>query len=166
MAKKENKDILEKKPADVVQQENKPVDVSEFIQSLPKDKRGIATQLIVGIAESRVFQGPLPAPEDFREYEAIMPGISREIVDMAKNQQTHRMELEKNIVRNEIIQSSRGQIMGFILGLMCLVGALVAAYLGVPKLAYLLGGTTLLGVVVVFVLNRLPWTSKKKEEEE
>ena len=166
MAKKENKDILEKKPAAVVQQENKPVDVSEFIQSLPKDKRGIATQLIVGIAESRVFQGPLPAPEDFREYEAIMPGISREIVDMAKNQQAHRMELEKNIVRNEIIQSSRGQIMGFILGLMCLVGALVAAYLGVPKLAYLLGGTTLLGVVVVFVLNRLPWTSKKKEEEE
>lgn len=162
MAKKDSK--LEKKSTEYILQNDQTV--SKVIQGLPKDKREEVTQLIVGIAESHVFRGPLPAPEMFREYEKVLPGLSREIVDMAKDQQSHRMELEKKYVSSSILQSSRGQVMGFILGILCIIGAVVSAYIHESTLACILGGTTLLGVVVVFVLNRLPWKSGNTEDTE
>jgi uncharacterized membrane protein len=36
------------------------------------------------------FSGPLPPPETLREYDAIVPGLAREIVDQWKGETAHR----------------------------------------------------------------------------
>lgn len=157
------------KAADVLseQTDNNTIDIDSFIQSLPANKRNIAKRVIIGIAESKVYQGPIPPPEDFREYEAVLPGASKEILDMAKNQQKHRIEIEKQIVGHEIKSESRGQLYGFILGVLCIVGALFSSYTGNYKLSYFLATTTLLGAIGVFVLRKFPELfSKKKEGDE
>lgn len=143
---------------------NDAIDVNSFIQSLPADKRSTAENLILAMAESKVYQGPIPPPEDFREYEAVLPGASKEILDMAKSQQGHRIDMEKKIVDHEIKIEDRGQLFGFIFGVLCLVGALVASLTGNNKLSYLLATTTLLGAIVVFVLKKMPQLFGKKKE--
>lgn len=45
-----------------------PVDLNAVLESLPKDKREIITSAIYAI-EQKSYSGPLPAPEDFAEYE-------------------------------------------------------------------------------------------------
>ena len=143
---------------------NDPIDVNSFIQSLPADKRNMAERVIIGIAESKVYQGPIPSPEDFKEYEAVLPGASKEILDMAKSQQGHRTEMEKKIVEHEIKSEDRGQLFGFILGVLCIVGALLASYPGNYRLSYLLATTTILGAIGVFVLRKFPQLFEKKKE--
>ena len=140
------------------------VDVNSFIQSLPEDKRELAARMIIEVAESKVFQGPLPAPEDFKEYEAVLPGASKEILDMAKAQQEHRISMEHRIVDHEIKSEDRGQLYGFIIGLLCIGGSLFASYTGNFKLSYFLATTTLLGAVGVFVLRKFPEIFGKKKD--
>lgn len=144
--------------------DNETIDVNSFIQSLPEDKRSMAERVIIGIAESKVYQGPIPPPEDFREYEAVLPGASKEILGMAKSQQGHRIEMEKRIVDHEIKSEDRGQLFGFILGVLCIVGALIASYTGNYRLSYFLATTTLLGAIGVFVLRKFPQLFGKKKE--
>lgn len=154
----QRKKDIPKKRQNPERQENAdiPISVNDFINSLPADKREKAAQVIIGIAESRSFQGPIPAPEDFREYEAVLPGASREILDMAKTQQSHRTGIENKIVDHEIKHEDAGQLYGFILGLVCIVGSLVASYMGNETLSYVLATTTLLGAIGVFVLKKIP----------
>ena len=143
---------------------NDAIDVNSFIQSLPEDKRSTAENLILAIAESKVYQGPIPPPEDFREYEAVLPGASKEIIDMAKSQQEHRIDMERKIVEHEIKSEDRGQLYGFVLGAFCISGALFASYNGAQELSYILATTTLLGALGVFVLRKFPeWFGKKNE---
>ena len=143
---------------------NEAIDVNSFIQSLPKDKRSMAEDLILAIAESKVYQGPIPPPEDFREYEAVLPGASKDILDMTKSQQEHRIDMEKKIVEHAIRSEHRGQLYGFILGVICICGALFASYIGVQGLSYILATTTLLGALGVFVLRKFPELPGKKKE--
>ena len=54
-----------------------------------------ATQVVarvVAVAES--FSGPMPHPRHLRGYEDIVPGGAREILEMAKGEQTHRHKVQ------------------------------------------------------------------------
>ena len=39
---------------------------------------------------ARSFSGPLPPPESLDEYDAVLPGLAREIVDQWKGETAHR----------------------------------------------------------------------------
>ena len=160
--KQKNKKAVDAIPAHADEAES--VDVGAFIQSLPEDKRDLATRMYIGVAESKVYQGPLPAPEDLTAYEDILPGAAREIIDMAKTQQEHRIDCERKIIEYDIRTGNRGQWMGFVLGILCIAGSLFAAYIGYAKLSYLLAAPALLGVIGVFVLKQFPDLFKKKED--
>ena len=140
------------------------VDIDAFIQSLPEDKQDLATRIYIGVEESKFFHGPLPAPEDLKEYENILPGAAREILDMAKTQQSHRMGCEQRIIDHDIRIENRGQWMGFLLGGLCILGSFAAAYIGYAKLAYLLVAPALLGVIGVFVLKQIPDLFRSKTD--
>lgn len=74
------------------------------------------------------YQGPIPSPAQFRAFEEVLPGSADRILAMAENQSSHRMRLEAFAIPQQHIQSNRGQIFGFILGL---VGITASAAVGI-----------------------------------
>lgn len=59
--------------------------------------------------------GCLPSPEILKEYERIEPGSTSRIFELAEKQAQHRMELEKNLIRNELKRVLFGQVLAFVI---------------------------------------------------
>jgi uncharacterized membrane protein len=58
------------------------------------------------------YQGMLPPPSIVAEYEKLIPGAAREILDMAKKEQAHRHEKELvDLKREEIEQKKRHEFL-------------------------------------------------------
>jgi uncharacterized membrane protein len=98
------------------------------------------------------FEGPLPPPAALEAYERAVPGLAREIADMAKSrhelvvrQSDHRQRIEERVIRTKTRNEGIGQWMAFIIafgtiasgtglawngketaGIVAIVGALVA----------------------------------------
>jgi uncharacterized membrane protein len=94
---------------------------SAIPQKLPNILRqpGIIQQQI----EAQFFSGPLPAPDSLEHYERVQPGLAQQIVAMAQRQYamaeaqtTHRIDIEKRVVKHNIYLSYLGWASGFILG--------------------------------------------------
>ena len=147
-------------PVMVIPENQETVDVNEFIQSLPEDKRETAMQLMFAVEQSTSFRGPLPAPEDFKAYQDVLPDAPERILSMAEKQLGHRTDIEKTIVERNLSLSDRGQWMGFILAILFLIASMILAFTGHDLLGSVIMGSTLIGVLVVFVLNKLPWFNK------
>ncbi|SEF42315.1 Predicted membrane protein [Xylanibacter ruminicola] len=150
-------------PAKVAPESQDAIDVNEFIQSLPKDKQETAMQIMFAVEQSTSFRGPLPAPEDFKAYQEVLPDAPERILSMAEKQLNHRTDIEKTIVEKNLSLSNRGQWMGFILAILFLIASMILAFTGHELLSSIIMGSTLLGVLVVFVLNKLPWFNKGHE---
>lgn len=169
----EKKKLHEKAPVDKpativapsVVEEGDNLNVDAFIQSLPEDKRAMATRMIVGFAESKIYRGPIPPPEYLEAYEKIVPGSAKEILDMARKQQEHRMSCERIIIDHDIRVENRGQWMGLGLGGLCIAGSFFTACLGYTSLASLFAVPALLGVISVFVLKQIPDLFKKRDDK-
>lgn len=152
----------------VQQTSQQPVDVNEIIKSLPHDKQEIVSRLIFAMEESieTSYKGPIPPPDYLKGYKDVLPNAPERIFAMAEVQQKHRMAMEKMIVGRNLSLSERGQILGFVIVVFFLVAAVYLALNNHEKLACFIMGTTLLGVLVVFVLNKLPWFNKDNDEIE
>jgi len=73
---------------------------------------------------------------------------------MAEKQLEHRIHLENYIIKEELNQSKRGQIFGFVLAIVVLLFVLILSILGHEMVASILGGTTMIGLVAVFVIGK------------
>lgn len=111
----------------------------------------------IALAQRRVslqasyFEGPLPKPEVFRQYEDICPGAADRILRMAELEGEHRRAQEARLAGGAITAQNRGQIFGFsvviVFGL--IGGGLLLA--GVPAAGVSIvlgaGGTMLVGAI-------------------
>ncbi len=102
-------------------------------QPAPQTDAGARQRQMVGRVEAveSVWAGPLPAPEDFRQYEETLPGAAERILTMAENQQRHRMshensaleldkfslETAKSNLAKDAARSTWGMALAFILGM-------------------------------------------------
>lgn len=82
-----------------------------------KKKEELLKSFSFTLIQSKSHSGPLPAPDTLSEYNELIPNGAERIMKMAENQQSHRHELEKKIIPNQVQQSKMGQWFGFILGL-------------------------------------------------
>lgn len=130
----------------------------EVLDSIPRKNRSKLSQVITHYQEQvsvrSVRSGPLPAPEELAAYNQIIPQGADRIMKMAEQQTTHRISLENTVVNSQQKQSSRGQIFGLIIGLSGLGLATFAAVNGQPWFGSIIGGTTLVSLVSVFVYAR------------
>lgn len=129
------------------------------ITRLPENKPHI-------IGKSIEFSGPLPPPIYLEQYDRILPGAAERILAMAEQQSAHRRALEVEVVKSGIVNSRRGLLCGFIIGL---VGFLVVTYcasIGAQILAGVVGLADLASLVGVFVYgsqqNKRERTDKQK----
>jgi hypothetical protein len=72
---------------------------------------------------SASYQGPLPPPEMPGQFDQVVPGLSREIVNMAAKEQSHRHLWERRALLNDIFMQSGGLALGWILAGGALLGA-------------------------------------------
>lgn len=92
----------------------------------------------------------LPSPDELKEYEKAFPGMGRELVAMAKDEQRHLQDME----RREQVLSSRGQLFGFLIALAFLAAATFLIYTHHDTAGTIIGSTDLVALVAVFVVGR------------
>lgn len=125
-----------------------------------------AADAVRSIIINQSHSGPLPVSSEFGRYEAVLPGSADRILSMAEREQTHRQSLEVMVVRRQVELNSRGQLFALValvamLGLVALI-----AYWGHPKEATTLGGIIIVGVVALFLGQRLRQRGKQKDDHD
>ena len=108
------------------------------------DTRGTQTPARRISASISAFQGPLPPPEVLEQYSRIVPNGADRIVAMAESQMRHRQSLESAVVNGNITAQRRGQGMGFILGLVAILG-------GIGLIAFDKDASGLSAIITAFV---------------
>lgn len=139
-----------------------PQGLRQVMKDLPEEKQVILRREILTLRRSS-HSGPLPSFETLDGYEQTLPGAADRVFKMAENQQEHRIGMEKMVVRRQLNQSGTGQWMAFILAVLFLASGV---YLGLEGHDWLAGGivgSTLIGLVTVFIRGK---SSVKKSLEE
>lgn len=117
------------------------------------------------VTQASAHRGPMPSPKTLAEYDQVVPGLAREIVDMAKAEQSHRHSMEDMVVRGDRDATSRGQKYGLAaLVLLLLIGIYMVHEDQAQAAAWLLG-TTVVGVVGVFVTGRIVENLRKPGDD-
>ncbi len=108
-----------------------------------------------------LFSGPIPPPALMREYADLDPEFPRRFIEIVERQQSHDHEVEKAVLLNnkEIMLGNqdllrRGQLFGFVLALVGLIGGLIAAFLGSPIAGSIIGAGGLALLAGVFVYSK------------
>lgn len=117
---------------------------------LRPEKQNEAVRVIQTVMR-KLHIGPLPAPEDFQQYEDTCPGSSGRILTMAEKNQDHRHAMERDHLRFEYRLQARGQHLAITALIFMLAVIAFALWVGQPIAAGVLGGATILGVVSMFL---------------
>lgn len=137
-----------------------PPDVQKTIQELAAQSGSAddprLTKLLAVITQTSFWysrQGPLPSPHEFAEYDRILPGCAERILTSAERQLHHRIAIESTVITAQTGQSGRGQILGFIVALVCLFLSFIAIMQGHEIAGTIIGSIDLVSLVAVFVLG-------------
>ena len=166
---KKPKDIARPAPKDAVTNPVPPVDalppeVRDFVLSLPPDKRQQATRVLIQITRTTSHVGPIPSAEALAQYGLVLESAPDRILRMAEKQSDHRMELEKSTIRRQLNQSGIGQILAFLVSLGCIGASSWLAIEGHDAVAGVIGGTTVVGLVSVFIYGKVAQQKDLKEK--
>lgn len=74
---------------------------------------------------------------------------------MAEEDAKHRQQLENNALNFATNERRRGQYFGLTIALAGLITSIIALYFGSEVVAGVIGGTTVVGLVTVFVTGRV-----------
>lgn len=101
------------------------------------------------------------------EFDRVVPGLARQIVDRSELELQHRHQTEQRALEAKIEDQKaerryqgRGQLMAFVLCLTLISIGAIAFFTNHEAVASVIYGTTIIGVVTVFVIGR----SQKKRE--
>lgn len=76
------------------------------------------------------YSGPIPPPEILEKYENLAPGTAEKLINQTLRQSEHRMNIENKVIDSKISDSKLGIILGFILGLVALIGSFYLISIG------------------------------------
>jgi uncharacterized membrane protein len=115
------------------------------------------------VASHQQFSGPLPHPDVLRQYDLVVPGAARSIMQSFLQQGEHRRGLEareaamlEDWANADIKLQKRGQFFGFSLGVIGIGGGLIAAVMGAPASGTIVGGASLVAIVIAFIRRGSP----------
>jgi len=111
-------------------------------------------------SHSSIWSGPLPPPQVLKDYNSIVPNAADRIIKMAEKQEDHRIAIESIVVDSNVRNEKFGVISGLVIGLSGLTCATICALYGHDWVAAVIGGSTLVSLVSVFVIGK----SKREKE--
>jgi uncharacterized membrane protein len=131
-----------------------PDDIARVIKELPEEERTKFISAFLISVRKTSYSGPIPHPDIAKGWNDIVENGAERIMKQAETQLNHRIELEDFAVREQHRQSSRGQLFGLIIALVCIGAATFLSINGHDVVAGLIGGSTILGLVTVFVTGK------------
>ena len=155
----------EKQKTPIPASDNLPKDVNKVLEELTEEQRRVLMGTMVAM-EQKMYSGPLPPAEEIAAYEQTCKGAADRIISMAEKSLANRMTNEQLIVKEEAKQSSRGQILGFLLALFFGAIALVLGLKGHDVLAGIIAGSDIVALAIIFVLNKVPITGKENDNSD
>lgn len=116
---------------------------------LPHSRRGQQLQQQSQRIEVREqWSGPLPPPAALERFNQIVPNGAERIVAMAEKEQSHRIEYEKVGLAATIKEVRLGQVLGALISLAAVLGAIYTASIGAHWIVSMaLVGIPVLGIV-------------------
>lgn len=139
-----------------------PEEAVKVISNLPEEDRNV----VVAAVKKVSFSGPVPPPELLARYESISPGMADRLVKMAESQMNHRIETEKCVVKGSLKQETLGKIIGGVLAVVCVGATVVLGLNGHDSLAKLIGTTTVISIVSIYVIGQIPEFFKLKNNKD
>lgn len=123
------------------------------------------TQLTQTHFTATMWQGPLPPPEQLIRYNEAAPNAAEIILQMARDQAVHRQKLEAIVIPEQQLQSRRGQLFAFVIGMTGIVGSVI---LGMCNQSWASGtlATVSMGVLgVAFITGKIAQSRQIKQRE-
>ena len=119
------------------------------------------------------FSGPMPHPDILRGYKELIPDAPERILQMAEQEQKHRIDVEKQMLEQNnknILESAkankRSQIIAFILAFILIASGVALTILGHAVVGGTIFGTTIVGVIAIFITGKSGKIIKKEEKQE
>lgn len=97
------------------------------------------------------WAGPLPPPAALERFNQIIPNGADRIVAMAEKEQAHRIDYEKTGLAATVREARRGQILGAIISVVAIGGAIFNSYIG----GYWAVSVALVGVPVFGIIRAI-----------
>lgn len=92
-----------------------------------------------------------PTPDQLKQYEAVMPGLAKRLINQAEKQTAHRIEIENKLVSSGIHKSTLGLIFGFLIGSIGIGGGFYLTALGFNVIGIVFSSATLVSLVSAFI---------------
>lgn len=153
---KENLPTRNETPPDDHPADELPAEVINVLKDLPPEKQDeivAALKQQIEIVHER-FSGPLPHPELLREFDEVVPGCAKDIIQMTLDQGNHRRNMERIVINGQVNDSRRGQLLGFSIGIVALLVSGFLIYTGHDLAGGALGTVDIVGLVAVFVIGQ------------
>lgn len=114
---------------------------------LPNQTAGIAAQV-------SIWQGQFPPPEAVRVYDEVHPGAWHRIIAMAEKQQDAVIQASAQAMDYQQKDTRRGQVLGALVTLACIAGAVYCAIIGQPWVAGGLVAVPVMAVPIALINGR------------
>jgi uncharacterized membrane protein len=100
------------------------------------------------------YSGPLPHPEHFAQFNAILPGAAERMMKMAEDQSLHRRQMEHREQVLEHLYGGAGLLCAFLICTAAIAGSVVCILHDRNVGGTLLGGAGLAAVVGMLIAGR------------
>lgn len=112
------------------------------------------------VTQSVFSSGPLPPPEQLKEYDEVLSGSAERIVKLAEEQSAHRRKMEQSSLDAQVKIISRGQYLAFTITLVFGIGGGILLWSGRD-----IGGiATLVAAIMPAILAFLNKENKKESD--
>ena len=141
-------------------------------QEIKQKETQVSTEQGVGKQLEQIYtvdDNCLPSPQELEAYQRIDPNIVRYLIDASVKEQNHRHKMDEKKLK--IVAKADGMFgrmnwLGMFFAFLCLIALLAvvayALYLDKQWLAGILGGTTIVSVISLFVRKEQPEERHRK----
>lgn len=152
---------IEKIKTEELKELEKKIFSNPQLQNIPQKQRlEITRNTLQVISYSKSHSGPLPDVETLQGYNEIIPNGGERLMLQVEKQGDHRRKLEGRVINWNNFQSLLGQLFGLIIAAGFLYACYELAMNGHDTVAGILGGTTIVSLVGIFVYGKNKQTEK------
>jgi uncharacterized membrane protein len=108
------------------------------------------------------YQGPLPPPAMFKQYDDILPGAAERILHLFESQSEHRQAIEKAVITSDIEDGRLGLHLGAAISALAIIAGAVCILYGHPTTGGIIAAIPVPTLAAVFVYGS---RQRRKERE-
>ena len=108
----------------------------------------------------------LPPPDVLREYERLMPGVTKLLIEKAIQNQQNRTESERRALNIYNLKSFTGLIFGFLIGIFGMGGGFYLTMKGYNIIGMIFSSSTLVTLVMSFIYGSQSKRNGNQRHEE